>query len=183
MHFPEVIILSNLITVSFDNVLTLLGENWCWSLLGLEGFISSAWTFRLSFTSNMGLDAKCQAARLRFVFTGIVFESFSTVLTFPFLFETVFLYWVSFNLKVSLPSPEVNTWGRQSCHVWLVRAGNFAARVTEQKKGATINSCLVLRPHYSARPMRLGSRGPAVRLRYVTEIDREGLRRRRTATG
>ena len=73
--------------------------------------------------------------------------------------------------------------GRQSCHVWLVRAGNFAARVTEQKNGATINSCLVLRPHYSARPMRLWSRGPAVRLRYVTEIDREGLRRRRTATG
>ena len=73
--------------------------------------------------------------------------------------------------------------GRQSCHVWSVRAGNFAARLTEQKKGATINSCLVHRPHYSARPMRLGPRGPAVRLRYVTEIDREGLRRRRTPTG
>ena len=41
--------------------------------------------------------------------------------------------------------------------------------LTEQKKGPTINSCLVPMPHYSARPMRLGSRGPAVRLRYVTE--------------
>ena len=35
--FLEVlIILLDLITFSFDNVLVLLGENWCWSLLGLK---------------------------------------------------------------------------------------------------------------------------------------------------
>ena len=34
--FPEVIIVLNLITVSFDNVLILFGQNWCWSLLGLK---------------------------------------------------------------------------------------------------------------------------------------------------
>ena len=45
-----------------------------------------------------------------------------------------------------------------------------AQGLTEQKKGANINSYLVPRPHYSARPMRLGSRGPDVRLRYVTEM-------------
>ena len=28
-----------LITISLDNVWILLGENWCWSLLGLKGFI------------------------------------------------------------------------------------------------------------------------------------------------
>ena len=36
-------------------------------------------------------------------------------------------------------------------------------------------SCLVPRPHYYARPMRFGSRGPKC-------IDREGLERRRTGT-
>ena len=33
------IILLNLITFSFDNVLVLFGENWCWSLLGLKGLM------------------------------------------------------------------------------------------------------------------------------------------------
>ena len=28
-----------LITISLDNVWILLGENWCWSLLGLKGLI------------------------------------------------------------------------------------------------------------------------------------------------
>ena len=28
-----------LITISLDNIWILLGENWCWSLLGLKGFI------------------------------------------------------------------------------------------------------------------------------------------------
>ena len=28
-----------LITISLGNIWILLGENWCWSLLGLEGFI------------------------------------------------------------------------------------------------------------------------------------------------
>ena len=35
--FSMVIILLILITLSFDNVWILLGENWCWSLLGLKG--------------------------------------------------------------------------------------------------------------------------------------------------
>ena len=35
--FYSVIILLILITFSFDNLWTLLGENWCWSLLGLKG--------------------------------------------------------------------------------------------------------------------------------------------------
>ena len=42
----------------------------------------------------------------------------------------------------------------------------------------SVNPCLVPRPHYYARPMRFGSRGPrkflrrlpAVRLGYVTEM-------------
>ena len=28
-----------LITISLDNIWILLGENWCWSLLGLKGLI------------------------------------------------------------------------------------------------------------------------------------------------
>ena len=36
-------------------------------------------------------------------------------------------------------------------------------------KSGTGTGCLVPRPHYYARPMRFGSRGPAVRLGYVTE--------------
>ena len=37
--FPEVIILFILINFSFNNVSTLLGEMWCWSLLGPKGLI------------------------------------------------------------------------------------------------------------------------------------------------
>ena len=45
--------------------------------------------------------------------------------------------------------------------------------------------CLVPRPHYYARPMRFGSRGPR---KFVSDtspkcIDREGLKRRRTGLG
>ena len=39
--FPRVIILLNLITFSFDNVLILWGENWFSSLLGLQGLMWS----------------------------------------------------------------------------------------------------------------------------------------------
>ena len=48
----------------------------------------------------------------------------------------------------------------------------------------TGTGCLVPRPHYYARPMRFGSRGPAVRLSDTSPkfIDREGLERRRTGT-
>ena len=35
--FPEVIILLILITFSLDDVLMLLGEDWCWSVLELKG--------------------------------------------------------------------------------------------------------------------------------------------------
>ena len=38
--FPFVIILLILMTFSLDCVLIILGENWCWSLLGLKGLIS-----------------------------------------------------------------------------------------------------------------------------------------------
>ena len=46
-------------------------------------------------------------------------------------------------------------------------------------------SCLVPRPHYHARPMPFGSRGPR---KFVSDtspkcIDREGLKKRRTGTG
>ena len=39
-HFSLVIILWILITSSLDNVWISLGENWCWSLLGLKGLIT-----------------------------------------------------------------------------------------------------------------------------------------------
>ena len=35
--FSSVIILSVLLTLSLENVWIMLGENWCWSLLGLKG--------------------------------------------------------------------------------------------------------------------------------------------------
>ena len=38
--FSLVIIISTLITISLGNIWILLGENWCWSLLGLKGLIS-----------------------------------------------------------------------------------------------------------------------------------------------
>ena len=43
--FFMVIILLILITLSLDSVWILLGENWCWTLLGLKGFFQSvsAW--------------------------------------------------------------------------------------------------------------------------------------------
>ena len=37
--FSLVVIWLILITISLDNVWILLGENWCWSLLGLKGLI------------------------------------------------------------------------------------------------------------------------------------------------
>ena len=46
--FTLVIILLILITFSFDNVWIFLGENWCWSALGLKGLMSMCWTVNLS---------------------------------------------------------------------------------------------------------------------------------------
>ena len=42
--------------------------------------------------------------------------------------------------------------------------------------------CLVFKPHFCARPMRLGSRGPSESDTSPKCIDREGLWRRRTRT-
>ena len=44
--FSLVIILLILITISLDYVLILLGENWCWSLVGLKGlnYLAAAMT-------------------------------------------------------------------------------------------------------------------------------------------
>ena len=57
--FPLVIIwLIILLTISLDNVWILLGENWCWSLLGLKGLIdllSCFGTFPAYFWSNCKL--------------------------------------------------------------------------------------------------------------------------------
>ena len=55
--FALVIILLILITFSFDNLWILLGENWCWSPLGLKGlnnnkFDSSNKTFHRSLLIN-----------------------------------------------------------------------------------------------------------------------------------
>ena len=66
---------------------------------------------------------------------------------------------------------------------WHVALSMWQAVYKQVGRGGTGTGCLVPKPHYYARPMRFGSRGPAVRLGYVTEcIDREGLERRRTGT-
>ena len=50
--------------------------------------------------------------------------------------------------------------------------------------GKLFVTCLVTRPHYYARPMRFGSRGPRKFFSDTSPkcIDREGLGRRRTGT-
>ena len=50
------------------------------------------------------------------------------------------------------------------------RNGMWQAVYKQVGRGGTGTGCLVARPHYYARPMRFGSRGPAVRLGYVTEM-------------
>ena len=51
--FSLVIILLRLTTLSLDNLGILLGENWCWSLLGLKGLILNFWGASQSL-SNWG---------------------------------------------------------------------------------------------------------------------------------
>ena len=45
--FSMVIILLILITLSLDSVWILLGENWCWTLLGLKGLNLVVWNLRV----------------------------------------------------------------------------------------------------------------------------------------
>ena len=45
--FSMVITLLILITLSLDNVWILLGENWCWTLLGLKGLNLVVWNLRV----------------------------------------------------------------------------------------------------------------------------------------
>ena len=56
--FPLMIIFLILKTLSLDILWILLGENWCWSLLGLKGLICSGGSMGLIFRPNWGLKSR-----------------------------------------------------------------------------------------------------------------------------
>ena len=54
--FSLVIILLSLITLSLENVWIMLGENWCWSLLGLKGLIQKPYYYG-QFALSLGKES------------------------------------------------------------------------------------------------------------------------------